>query len=527
MTPRNRNFSLLVCLLLFGIVTALVYSFSFFQNNGNHIYVIDDAYIHMAIAKNFSQHGVWGVTPYGFTSSASSLFWPLLLSLTYLLFGVGELSPFVLNCTAAILAIIFFDRVLRQNEVSVIWTFVATIGLIFLTPLVPLLFCGMEHTFHILFALVFTYSAAKVISQKRASSQRKPSFVLLASACFLATIRYEGLFIIFVAAILLFAQRKWRDAIWVLTVSFLPLSIFAIISMGQGWLPLPNSVLAKASRPVEVNSILNLMSYPVLKIIENLEKSPVLSILLLLGLVLFIFNLTVLKKRWFDLGQSYVLIFMGASLLHVMLARVGGFYRYQGYLIAVGIVAVTFTLSQAHFLRKSWTHKTLIFFLAVIFSIIGMQRVFAIPRASKNIYEQQYQMAIFIAKHYPRQAVAINDIGAVCYLSDIRCLDLFGLADMDVFMAKAKGVYSTEVIRELAIAHHVKIAIVYDHWYEKWGGLPREWTKIEMWTIQNNVVCDGSTVTFYAVDPVETEDLCGALNAFARELPNDVIRTVN
>ena len=40
-------------------------------------YALDDPYIHMAVAKHFVDHGVWGMTPFEFSSSSSSLFtWP-------------------------------------------------------------------------------------------------------------------------------------------------------------------------------------------------------------------------------------------------------------------------------------------------------------------------------------------------------------------------------------------------------------------------------------------------------------------
>jgi hypothetical protein len=52
------------------------------------------------------------------------------------------------------------------------------------------------------------------------------------------------------------------------------------------------------------------------------------------------------------------------------------------------------------------------------------------PQASRNIYEQQYQMGMFLKRCYPGKAVAVNDICAVSYLADVRLVDLLGLARM-------------------------------------------------------------------------------------------------
>ena len=71
--------ALVATAILWGAVAAILY-LSLGQNDGKFIYAFDDAYIHLAIARNLGQHGVWGVTQYGFTSSVWSLLWPLLLS---------------------------------------------------------------------------------------------------------------------------------------------------------------------------------------------------------------------------------------------------------------------------------------------------------------------------------------------------------------------------------------------------------------------------------------------------------------
>src|SRR6476469_7310825 len=64
---------------------------------GELTYPLDDAFIHMALAKNLAEHGVWGVTPYGFTSPVSSLAWPVLIAMVDLIAGVHLWTPFWLN----------------------------------------------------------------------------------------------------------------------------------------------------------------------------------------------------------------------------------------------------------------------------------------------------------------------------------------------------------------------------------------------------------------------------------------------
>jgi asparagine N-glycosylation enzyme membrane subunit Stt3 len=72
---------------ILGIVVAIyVLSLLFLINRatantgGKLTYIYDDAYIHMAMAKNLVNHGVWGATPHEFTSTTSSpILKPLLM----------------------------------------------------------------------------------------------------------------------------------------------------------------------------------------------------------------------------------------------------------------------------------------------------------------------------------------------------------------------------------------------------------------------------------------------------------------
>jgi len=79
--------------LLFVSLLLLVLYQSYSANQSHLVYALDDAYIHMAIAKNLTLHGVFGVTRYHFSSSTSSPLWTLLLAACFKVLGVRDQHP--------------------------------------------------------------------------------------------------------------------------------------------------------------------------------------------------------------------------------------------------------------------------------------------------------------------------------------------------------------------------------------------------------------------------------------------------
>ena len=102
----RRHWPLVAALGLLWLAVAGVAVKSTRQNDAKLIYALDDAWIHMAIAKNVAEHGVFGVTRHGFTASSSSLLWTLLLSGLYAAFGVGQMLPLLLNVAFATLVVV-------------------------------------------------------------------------------------------------------------------------------------------------------------------------------------------------------------------------------------------------------------------------------------------------------------------------------------------------------------------------------------------------------------------------------------
>src|SRR5438552_1524631 len=133
------------------------------QNQGHVVYVLDDAYIHMAVAKNLAQHSVWGISQYGFSSATSSIAWPLLLAGAYLLFGPNEIASLLLNLVFATALVWVAYTILRSHKVQPAASLVALLAIVFATPLPPLIFTGLEHSLHALVTMAFVYLAARVI----------------------------------------------------------------------------------------------------------------------------------------------------------------------------------------------------------------------------------------------------------------------------------------------------------------------------------------------------------------------------
>jgi hypothetical protein len=131
-------------------------------------------------------------------------------------------------------------------------------------------------------------------------------------------------------------------------------------------------------------------------------------------------------------------------------------------------------------------------------------------------------MALFIKRYYQGSTIGLNDIGAVNFLADVHCLDLYGLGNFEVTQLMRRHEYRTRDILRLSREAGVKVALVYDSWYTPIGGLPREWVWVGQWVLPDNVVAGGDTVSIYAVDESETAPLMQKLQDFSPLLPKAV-----
>src|SRR5512134_3813371 len=84
---------LLLPLALFVVSLGMALRTALRLTDGRLIYALDDAYIHMAVARTLASHGIWGCTPFHFSSSSSSLLWTFGLGAAYGAVGVNDWIP--------------------------------------------------------------------------------------------------------------------------------------------------------------------------------------------------------------------------------------------------------------------------------------------------------------------------------------------------------------------------------------------------------------------------------------------------
>ena len=214
-------------------------------------------------------------------------------------------------------------------------------------------------------------------------------------------------------------------------------------------------------------------------------------------------------------------------LLHACLVKLQWFYRYEAALIAVGVVALAWIVAPkatgdavlAPMLRTA-AGSALVALLLLPLATRSLSALAVTPGAMRNVYEQQYQMARFFSVAYAGDTVALNDIGAVAWLSSSGIVDIYGLATQEVADLKRRGQWNEASLEALVARRHVRAIAIYDRVFAPI--LPASWTLVGRWQITGNVGVSEDTVGFFVAMPEDAKRLRGALDAFAPELPATV-----
>jgi hypothetical protein len=130
--------------------------------NGELCYALDDSFIMMALAKNLAFHGVWGLTPYEFSSTASSPLFTVLLAACFKILGKSIYIPLFINILTLLVLYMYVTRQSVRMGLNSWQIWLMLMGLFFFMPVPVLLFGSMEHLLHTLIAIwVLIYVSEK------------------------------------------------------------------------------------------------------------------------------------------------------------------------------------------------------------------------------------------------------------------------------------------------------------------------------------------------------------------------------
>jgi hypothetical protein len=546
-TIRSAAPLLAAGVVLWVVLCGLLWA-SLARTGGTLVYALDDAYIHMAMAGNLARDGVFGVTRHEYSSSSSSPLWTLLLGASFRAAGVRAWIPLALNTMLATLVLVAVWRSLAGVAAASVAgacpdagtapppaaALALLVAAALAIPLPALVFGGQEHVLHALLSISFVRACALALAAVPTGRGWAAPAVLLAAL--LTGARYEGAFLIAAAALRLSLGGR-RGLAWaVAAAGLVPIVAYGCVSLSHGWFFLPNPILLKANlsdvagvralvaralgRPGDgsAGDLARLMG---LTAAEQLARVP--ELWALLAGAAGALAAAARRPAWLARTDvEPVWMFALAAVLHLQFARTGWFFRYEAYLVALGITALARPVLALP--RRALPLALALF--ACTLAPRAAQAIAGVPRAVSNIHDQQYQMGRFLARHYPDAEVAANDIGAINFLSDVRCLDLYGLADLTVCRLRMDLAYEKGWIDRLTRGRGTRVALVYDEWFDEasTGGLPGSWRCVGRWTIRDCYVNAHATVAIYAVRPGEETELARRLAQFAPELPAAVVQ---
>ncbi|KMQ71748.1 glycosyltransferase family 39 protein [Chryseobacterium koreense] len=520
---------LILLLLIFTTITGgyFFWSWSLLPDGERFIYPLDDAYIHLAIAKNFALNGAWSINSTGFDSASSSILYTLLLSTLIKIFGVWEFYPLIINIIAGYLAVYWFYRYFRDfySKSEMVW---AVILLLPFSLLYAMTLIGMEHTIHMFLMVLGVYWIRKNVDS---NFERRDFIKLLIIVFFISIVRFESIFFTAALAFALLLRKDFLKGLIISVVGFLPILVFGLISLKNGGYFFPNSVLIKGNVPGGTGILEKGFTMVKDGILLNRSFYKCLFFPLVLILIDLVRKYRSGKLSDFFRKETLVIAIVLMALMHSVFAILK--YRYENYvmismlMIIVPILAAFFKKIKSE-RRKITVENTLMafgvagIFAASVYRFQYMHHPSVI--GSKNIYEQQVELSEFLRKNYRGEKIIANDIGAISYFSGVKLLDMVGLGSTAVtqFMVEHKKLDQERYTKEFRLflmnyagANDFKIAVIYPEWFP--GKTPSTWIPVASWTVPDNRVAARNRVVFYALRPEEVQNLQMKLMGFPRD----------
>lgn len=500
--------SLLITMVLFFGICGIYILLMLSKTENHFTYIIDDAYIHLSIAKNFALHKVWGMTQYDFSSSSSSPIFTFVISVLIYLFGNHELIPLVFNAVCSFFIIFFLNKYyfsfFKENRYIII----ASLFTVFFAVLHLQLLIGMEHSLHALIVIVNVFYFYKWTNS--GFKEGNSSYWFYFSIALLGLVRFESMFYFVSLAFVFLLIKKYKEALLTLLLGFIPIFLFGYFNYQEEGYFFPNSVVVKGTHfNFSGNYLEQIYTILFRNMLFNVSFYKVGLIPLVMAVVLLYREYRRKKNfREIILANFLIIVWSFTLVLHSLFGDFKGSFRYEAYILA-GFVMVLIPKVENFFgqpfmmIRKDKIIGIMILssFLLLIYKTGYAHKM--LTKGTANIYEQQVQSAKFLHQYYNTSKVVANDIGAICYFSDIHLLDVAGLGSKEMIpFNRDKRVFDDEFenyLTKYCIENHYQLAVVYDSWML--SHVPENWEKVAVLEINTLMTVASKKVSIYSIDP--------------------------
>ena len=493
---------------------------------GAFVYVIDDPYIHMSMARNLVLHGNWGVNPGSFEPASSSPLWVLLLAAVDRLVAISDRTPLVLNLIALVAVVLLIDRMLRDFVTRPVVRGLVVLAIGLAIPLATMVAIGMETTFHI--ALILWLVHAVTGSLTAPGRPRAAGVIAVGAIALLCELaRFESIFLAAALAWIAMRRRQPGMALALVLGPALAIAGYAAFSLPHGGMWLPNPVLIKTEwRDLSGWAWLRFLLHIPDQLIVH-RFSHMTGLLVAAG---WLWLPRPGRREAQELPRMWLEAFLLTALAHVQFAGLGWSFRYESYLVAFGLTAIAAGISRRLYVRPAWlgtrplapAARALAALLVVLVAWPVMSRTVratrSIPAAMRNMYEEDHMVTRFVRDHYAGHVVGINDVGAVSYYAGARIEDLLGLASLPMGWARVRGQCDTRYIERYCAERRVEVAVLNTSFFAGRTRLPDSWQPIMQWKLPEEISVGDTVVTLYSVLPDSIARARAAARAFAPTL---------
>lgn len=501
--------SFLLSFIFFFSVCLLYYISSVLKTDGHYIYLLDDAYIHLAMAKNFAMYDVWGMTRYQFSSTSSSPLFTYILSVLIQTFGNNDQIPLYFNAIFSVGILYILSEYYGEIFKEVKKTVLAVLFTAFFIVLPLNLLSGMEHVFQVFLFAVNIFCFSRYKSGKLAVLGFYFSLLLM------GLIRFESMFYFVILAFMFALVRKWKETLFILFLGFIPIIAFCVYNYQQDGYFFPNSVVVKGTKLSFDANILGQLKVIFLdNLLLNISFYKI-GVFPLILCAIFIYRDFRTKTLQEVLKDNFLLIvFSLVMICHAMFADLKGILRYEAYILTGFCMALVPKCKGLFFNFTDYIKKEKLVSLLISANVLLMiyKSWAAHPimnTGGKNIYEQQVQSARFLHQFYNTSKVVANDIGAISYYTNIHLLDIAGLGSVETIQfnenKKSFDQKFGNFLSQYCIDHQYDIAVVYEGWLQ--GYVPSYWKKAAVLKIENKITVARLEVSLYSINPKNLEEL--------------------